>query len=192
MKAQFKATILILLLSLLLFTIPAFAKDLENKIGAGFASSLSYGFLGSADDNLTNSIIATNDLSIKYWFTNYVGIQGQFGYFTAKNGPVGGWAADIAVRGLFNIILEEQMNLYAGLGLGILPAHVDYGQHGVSDMNEVGFQASGFGGVEFFFSGLPNLGFNLEIGLKYIDIDKFKALSTYGGPFATVGFHYYF
>jgi len=167
----------------------AAAKDLTNRIGVGYNNQLNFNFLGGQDASVTDAFIASQSISAKYWFTENLGIEPMVGYYTAKNKEIGGWAAEIAAKVLYNLNKEENMNFYGGGGLGILPMKIDYGPHTQSD---TGFEAMAFLGVEFFFSGLPNLGFDVEFGLKYIDVSTFAQLSTYGGGFGVLGIRYYF
>jgi hypothetical protein len=49
-----------------------------------------------------------------------------------------------------------------------------------------------YAGIEFFIQELPNLAFDLEFGIRYIDVDEYAQLSTYGGGFGNFGIRYYF
>jgi hypothetical protein len=167
----------------------ASAKDLTNRISAGYNKQLNFGIIGGANSDLSNAFFGIDSFSCKYWFTEDMGMELMFGYFTAKYDEVGGWAADIAGKFLYNVIKEDNMNVYTGAGLGIIPVHIDYGEE---DETETGFHIMGFGGVEFFLNGLPNLAFDIEIGLEYIDIDEYAQLNTYGGAFGAFGIRYYF
>ena len=187
-----RKSILILVLAAticLLGVMPAAAKDLTNRISAGYNKQLNYGLIGGPNTGIANTILDVDGLSVKYWATENIGVEIILGYFTAKFDEVGGWALDIGGKFHYNLIKEDNMNLYAGAGLGIMPAHFDYGN---SEESETGFQALGFGGVEFFFQGLPNLAFDMEIGIRYIDFDEYAELSTFGGAFSTFGIRYYF
>lgn len=184
----------IISLTMLMVVLPAFSsiclgKDLTNRISAGYNKQLTFGVIGGADSSLTNNILSIDSLACKYWITEDIGVELFGGYFTAKYDEVGGWALDLGGKFYYNMIKEDNMNLYSGAGLGIIPLHIDYGN---DEMNETGFQAMAYAGIEFFFSGLPNLGFDMEVGLQYIDIDEYAQLSTYGGAFSTFGIRYYF
>ena len=61
---------------------------------------------------------------------------------------------DIGGKGLYVIKSEQNMHVYAGCGLGI--ANTDNDQKD----SDTSFSLSGVLGVEYFFSGLPNLGFS--------------------------------
>jgi len=78
------------------------------------------------------------------------------------------------------LVAEEQMNLYAALGLifsfGSTPFQVDY------------FAGPG---VEFFLPGLANLGFYAEFGLGGNHRGR-PFISTFADPSFGAGLHYYF
>jgi hypothetical protein len=185
-----KLIIAVSLVFLLVFMASAVAaKDLTNRVGVGYNNQLNFNFLGGQDASITSAFISSQSISAKYWFTENLGIEPMFGYLTAKNKEIGGWAAEIAAKVLYNLNKEENMNFYGGGGLGLLPMKIDYGPKTETD---TGFEAMAFLGVEFFLPGLPNLGFDVEFGLKYIDVDTFAQISTYGGGFGVLGIRYYF
>ena len=47
-------------------------------------------------------------------------------------------------------------------------------------------------GIEYFFSGLPNLGFSTEVGLTMMDYDDDNSFGTTADSFVGAGIHYYF
>ena len=165
------------------------ARNLTNRISIGYNKQLNFGLFGVPDAGLANTFLSIDSLSTKYWATDRIGMEFLLGYFTAKYDEYGGWVIDLAGKFLYNLIMEDYMNFYAGAGIGILPTHIDYGD---TEENETGFEMMGFGGIEFFFQELPNLAFDIEFGIKYIDIDEYAQLSTYGGGFGLFGIRYYF
>lgn len=192
MSTKLLKTFAICVLVLSLTTLPAFAQtklkadELYQRIGLGYNQQLSFGLLGgSLDDVFLNN----QSFSVKYWATPIVGIEGLLGFMTAKFEDEKGTGATIGAKVHFNLIREPNMNVYSGGGVGILPVSTDL--DGDSD-NNVGFMLQGFFGMEFFFQELPNLGFDVEIGLEYVDYDEFQQFSTYGGGFGLMGVRYYF
>lgn len=165
------------------------AKNLTNRISIGYNKQLNFGIIGGPNASIANTFFNADCLSTKYWATDRIGMEFMVGYFTAKYEEVGGWVLDLGGKFLYNLIIEDNMAFYTGAGLGIMPTHIDYG---ATEENEVGFQMGAFVGWEFFFSELPNLGFDVEIGLRYIDIDEYAQLSTFGGAFSMFGIRYYF
>jgi hypothetical protein len=167
----------------------ALAKDLAQRISVGYNQQATAGWVGGADSSLTGQFLSSSAISSKYWFDNKLAVEGLFGYYTAKNEDVGGWASQIV--GKVNYVLNDETNLkfYTGGGLGIIPMKVDYGRE---EESYTGFLALALLGWEFFFEGLDNLGFDVEVGLQYIDIDTFAQFGTYGGGFGSLGIRYYF
>lgn len=169
------------------YTVPP-AKNLTNRISVGYNKQLNFGFIGE-NAALADNFFTIDSLSTKYWATDRIGLEGMVGYFTAKYEEVGGWGLDLAGKFIYNLIMEDYMSFYTGAGLGIIPVHIDYGDR---EENETGFELMAYAGFEFFFEELPNLGFDVEFGLRYIDIDEYQQFSTYGGGFGTFGIRYYF
>ncbi len=159
---------------LCMFVAPnAMAKDLSQRVGVGFNSQM----------GLSNHLDAA---SARYWINKDMGFQGDVAFldFSPHQGN-NQTSFGLGGKFLYNVIEETNMNLYVGGGLYVFtqPAPAD---------TETGFSLGGLGGIEFFFQGLPNLGFNLELdlGVKY--------LNQYGTAFGieadsiNAGFHYYF
>ena len=122
--------------------IPAEAKDLTKRVGLGYNAQTEFK-LGDLEIEMAAP-------SVKYALSPKMGLQGIFGFNKLSNGQdfsrliLGG-------KFLYNIIQEDNMNFYAGGGLVI-----------INDSNadsETGTVVFGCAGEEFFFSGLPNLGF---------------------------------
>lgn len=167
-------------------TLPAMAKDLTQRLGLGYNYQLGFNVL---DDRFDNAFLSNDSLSAKYWFTPQIGVEAMVGFVYAKNEDDKGVGAEFGAKFLYNLIMEQQMNIYTGGGLGLLPISVDFND---KTDNNVGFMLQGFFGTEFFLEGLPNLGFDVEVGLQYIDYDKYQQFGTYGGGFGLFGIRYYF
>ncbi|MDP8222309.1 MAG: hypothetical protein P9L99_03035 [Candidatus Lernaella stagnicola] len=163
------------------------AKDLAQRISVGYNHQLSFGVLGGS---LDDTFLSNQSISTKYWITNRYGVEGLLGFTSSKYEDDRGFGATIAGRFHANVITyEKNMNVYAGGGLGIIPVSIEVNDN---DDNNVGVMAQAFFGFEFFLPGLPNLGFDAEVGLQYLDYDEFQQFGTYGGGFGVVGIRYYF
>ncbi|MGA1795282.1 MAG: hypothetical protein ACMUIL_05405 [bacterium] len=166
-----KTAIIILLVSFMVVcTGNAVAKDLQRRLGVGFNSQLS---IGEFD---------VDSISVKYAPRPKLCLQGMFGF--AMSDPVD--IINFGGKVLFNIKEEQNMNVYAGGGIGIASIDPDTGD------SDTAFSLSGILGVEYFFSGLPNLGFSTELGLVFLDYDEFDAVGTMADSFMSAGIHYYF
>jgi hypothetical protein len=167
----------------------ALAVDLTNRIGVGFNNQLSYGIIGSDSKMLTNAYLTNQGISVKYWATRDIAIEGVLGFLYSDFQNTGGWGLTLGGKFIYNLVYEKQMNLYTGGGLAILPVHTDNGH---DSHTKTGFSFMGFVGAEFFFRDFPNIGFDLEFGLQYLDFDEYRQFGTFGGGFTTFGIRYYF
>lgn len=166
---------LALSLLLLLVAAPAQAKDLRQRVGLGFQGQPT----------------GTGTLSLRYGLpakSPAVNVQlGLVAGFSVRDG-----AADqlyLGGRGTYGFVAEDNMNLYGGVGAGLLMSG-----------SLVGVRAQPVVGAEFFLFGLENLGFSTEFGLNldYLSgADDSGATTTQlnlhtvsGVPM--LGVHYYF
>ncbi|HPQ70999.1 MAG TPA: hypothetical protein PKW95_17880 [bacterium] len=186
MKAWKIAVISLFLMAVL--ATPALAVDLTNRISMGYNHQLSYGIVGG-DDAISSAFLANQSFSCKYWATREIGIEGILGFMSAEYEDVGGWGMTLGGKFHYNVIMEQQMNVYTGGGLALLPVTTDDGED--KDSN-VGFLVMAFAGTEFFLPGLPNLAFDMELGLQYLDYDEYRQFGTYSGGFGMLGIRYYF
>lgn len=175
-------------LFVLLFASAADSKDMTHRISVGYNNQVNFGWVGD-NSGIANTFAGSQAISTKYWLNEDLGFEGLFGYLTLKNEDIGGWAAKIAAKVLYNLNKEDNMNFYGGAGLGLLPSRIDYGPE---VERSTGFLAMVFLGTEFFLQGLPNLGFDVEFGLQYLTVDSFSQFGTYGGGFGILGIRYYF
>lgn len=165
-----KSIRLILTITLTLFLAVANvnAKDLRGKLGVGFNSQLTAGGISS--------------ISAKYWMSEDIAFQGIFGFASSDH-----WEElDMAGKVLFKIRDERNLHVDAFGALGLIRYDPDPGD------SDTGLAIAGGLSIEYFFSGLPNLGFSSEIGLEFSDIDDNTTFKTMSGTFITAGIHYYF
>ncbi|MGA1842901.1 MAG: hypothetical protein ACMUIU_19975 [bacterium] len=144
------------------------AKDMLGLFGIGFNSQL-----GSRD---------FSSISVKYWAGSRLCVQGMLGFQLADDVD----EFKIGGKGLYVIKTEENMNVYVGGGLGIV--NTDPNQ----EKSDTSFLISGVLGLEYFFSGLPNLGFSTELGLIFSDYKDNDSVGTGAYTFLSAGIHYYF
>jgi len=157
-----------ILFCLLVSSTGLFAKDLKGRVGLGFNSQLS-----------PNGI---NSVSLKIWTTSDICIQPILGFqFTDLVNEI-----DIGGKLLYKIKDEKSINVYAGGGIGIAIVDPDLGD------SETAFSIGGILGVEYFFSGLPNLGFSSEIEFGVSDYVDNTTIGLEADTFLTAGIHYYF
>ena len=145
-----------------------FAKDLKGNLGAGFNSQL--------------SPQGVDSLSAKYWINNELCVQGLLGFRYTDE------ADEMDIGGKVHFKIKDEENLHVDVIAGIGFAYVNPDQ-GSSD---TATWMSGGMGIEYFFSGLPNLGFSTEIGLTIMDYDDNTSFGTTADTFVGAGIHYYF
>ena len=176
----------VLFLAVLIFAATAAqAKDLANRVGLGYSGEISTNFVNDPGIGFS----ALNGASVKYWINKDMGIQVVLGMNTWREKDKGKYDVAGEAKYLYNLIQEENMNFFVDGAFGAMGVGVDTGKDA---HNYAGFTLGAGGGFEWFFSGLPNLGFSAELGLKYTNVDRFSGFGSYGGAFTAFGIHYYF
>ncbi|MDW7708881.1 MAG: hypothetical protein SCH98_00290 [Deferrisomatales bacterium] len=165
---------LTLSLALLLFALPAGAKDLSGMWGVGFSK-------GFAPEGSGLSSVA-----VRYWIDRQLAVEflGGFRLVDRDDGPDERFY-NLGGRFLIKFVEEENLHAYGGGGLAWLRER----RSGSSDN---GVAAEAFAGVEYFFQGLPNLGFTGEVGLGLTDVGDRTTFGTSGESFVNLGMRYYF
>ncbi len=177
MKKMLSAITAILCISLC--AVPVTAKDLKGKVGVGYEALA----LGPVNIDLLQQI------SVRYWYSNDWGMEANVGFIQVSESGLDDTATSdnsargtaIGVRVMRNFIREQNMNIYAGGGAGILSLE-----------SKTGYNLDAFLGAEFFLQGLPNLGFSSEVGLGTLKVDNISISGTKGGSFLNMGIRYYF
>lgn len=156
---------LLLLIAATFVATPAHAKDLRGRSGVGFNQQFGH----------------VSALSVRYGLPTpspviNIQVEGVFGLETAASEEGGNVFA--GARALYGFLAEDNMNLFAGGGLGIVTR---------PDGSTVRTQPTM--GADFFLFGLENLGFTIEWGLN-IDLGPTSGVSTTAA--AAAGAHYWF
>lgn len=161
-------TVWAFILILVILASPALAKDLKGQLGLGYNAQFSPEDLDS--------------LSAKYWINNELAVQGLFGFnFSDPSNEI-----DIGGKVYFKVKDEENLHVDVLAGLGFARVDPDRGSTETAKWLSVGI------GIEYFFSGLPNLGFSTEVGLTMMDYDDDNSFGTTADSFVGAGIHYYF
>ncbi|MCL4558489.1 MAG: hypothetical protein M1491_07660 [Deltaproteobacteria bacterium] len=154
----------------------AMAKDLTQRLGVGFNSQM----------GVTQRLDAA---SVRYWMDQDMAIQGDLAFLSLS--PIndsGQTALGIGGKFLYNLVEEENMSLYAGGGIYVFDQPVDTS---TGIRMKAGFSIGALGGMEFFFQGLPNLGFNVEIDLGVKHLDGYGTTFGISADSIDAGVHYY-
>lgn len=163
----------------------ASAMDRAGKIGLGFQENfMSSGVFGS-------SFLGT--VSVKYGVTSNITGQFMFGFdmWTKGNDK----SFDFGARLLYDLVEKENSDFYTGLGVGYTWNKVVAAFPAVDNGRAVRVNLPL--GFEWSFAGLPEVGFNAEVGvmLDYNKATKAWGFQSAGGTIGGalgLGVHYYF
>ncbi len=147
---------------LLIFSSVTQAKNLDGRTGFGLTH---LAFTGAPA------------LSAKFFHTSLIVTGFVVGFDTSLN------KYQLGVRSMRHVISEENMNLFVGIAGYLLSDP--------TPLPATGVQFDALLGGEFFLAGLPNLGFQFEVGLglRFLRNATFRSI---GGAFASGAVHYYF
>ncbi len=156
---------LLIPLAALFFTPAVQAKDLRGRTGIGFNEQFGH----------------VSALSVRYGLPTpspvmNIQLEGMFGLDTSSEDEGGNVV--YGARALYGFLAEDNLNLFAGAGLG-----------GVNTAAENTLRLQPAMGTDFFLFGLENLGFTIEWGLN-LDIGPNSGVSTTAA--AAAGAHYWF
>jgi hypothetical protein len=141
------------------------SKELTHRLGVGFKN---------------NTSVSIPSLAGVYFFQKDLAFTGSFGLDTQNNAS--GVQASFGVR--YIMFFENNMNVYAGGQFGLINSENTTGK-------ATGFEILGVGGVEFFISGLENLGFTIESGLGISTLRNTRVRTLADDPLRA-GFIFYF
>ncbi len=130
------------------------AKDMMHRLGVGFKN------------NTSESIPS---LAVAYYASKNYALTGGFGVDTKKN-----YSSLQMNAGLRRMIyFENNLNFYMGAQFGVINFETP------ADGKNTGVDFLAVGGVEFFFSGLENLGFSLEtgVGVSTLKDSRFRTVA---------------
>jgi hypothetical protein len=144
----------------------SFAKDLTNRLGVGYTDQFS--------TNLPS-------IAARYYPDPKFGFSAALGVDTQKDESRFGFM----LKAYRIIFMEDNLNFYMGAGAGVLSREI-------AGNNKSGFELSGFGGAEFFFAGLENLGFSFETGIAITSISSETRFRTLADHPLKAGIIFYF
>lgn len=123
-----------------------------------------------------------SSLAVRHWSGTGLGLEGIFGFGFGNDTTL----FNVGGKILGTIKKESNMRVYGYGLLGLEYASFDMGDDTESETDVV--FGAGFG-VEFFLSGLPNLGFGVETGIGY---DGGSEVFSTTSATTSVGVKYYF
>lgn len=142
------------------------AKDLTNRLGLGYKNQFATDMPGVA---------------LQYYPGADLGVAAVLGVDTQKDSSRFGLMGKL-MRVVFH---EDNLHFYMGAGAGIISTES-------AGNNQSGFELTGFGGVEFFFPGLENLGLSFETGLAVTSVSSSVRFRTFGDSPIRAGMTFYF
>jgi len=162
------------------FSASASAKDLTGRVGVGYVSTLP----------------STGALSARYWVTDSIGIEGDLGFslFNPKQGDAQN-AYALQLGGMYNFVDEPNLHVYGNgnLVFGSTPVQGVNAAGNPTVTNKTTVGANAGIGMEFFFVGLPNLGWTAGVGINVLNTQDVGTTVQLGGSdFASLGIRYYF
>ena len=162
-----KSTALVCLATLFIFFgVSAQAKDMSNRLGVGYKNQFSF--------NLPA-------IAVQYYPGAELGLAAVVGVDTQQGASRFG-----AMLKLNRIVFsEDNLNFYMGIGAGLVSLET-------AGTNQSGFQLMAYGGAEFFFAGLENLGFSFEFGPSVTSMSSQVRFSTFGDSPLRAGITFYF
>ncbi len=171
MKMHFSKLALTTLLTILttatlLFSPQVHAKDLANRLGVGFKNQFAFDLPA---------------IALQYYPGADLGLAAVVGVDTQQNASRFGAMVKIN-RVIFS---EDNLNFYMGVGAGLISLES-------SGTNQSGFELMAYGGAEFFFAGLENLGFSFEFGPAVTSLSSQVRFRTFGDSPLRAGITFYF
>jgi hypothetical protein len=158
------------------------AKDLTGRVGVGYEDTL----VAGPGESLSG-------ISARFYPTQQLFVGGVLGFQSVDPDAEGAdtqTSFGLGANAGYVFVDEPNLNLYGGAGLSFGSVSVTEGA------DTEGKTALGLNvgvGMEFFFVGLPNLGFTAFYGMSYASVDDLgSSLSLGGDDFGTYGIRYYF
>ncbi|OGS44506.1 MAG: hypothetical protein A2539_01235 [Elusimicrobia bacterium RIFOXYD2_FULL_34_15] len=172
MKKSILITVLVGLISVCLVS-SGDAKDTAKRIMEKGPSRTGIGF----NNQLSN--LGITSLSIRHWATRNTGFEGLIGFSLGDN-----TIFDIGAKLLMVLKKEDNLSVYS-YGLAGIESFDVNSQNDTSLTLGAGF------GIEFFLTGLSNLGFGTELGLSFSNANNRSQFGTSSGFISSVGIRYY-
>ena len=185
---------------------------LALMFGAGTASavegrntekwSVGYQYMGLNTGGTTLFSDGASGLSSRYWINNEFGVEGNIylSSLTDKNYDHPGIEQKTnvlagTVKGLYAPVVKENSRFFVGLEAGL--GRVSYEYTGDPDYTDTLWLVRPLIGAEYNFAGIPELGFNFEVGYIFTSYSEDDSIVNHGsldmsGISIGAGVHYYF
>lgn len=183
MKKRFLSIVAVAMVVMFLSVGSVFAADgagknfISNKVGVGYQGMVAGDYL--------------NGISARGWIGNNFGLEASV-FYGSIDADVNGYGnvtdSDMTLfeaKAMYAFLVKQNSRFYVGAkgGVGKLDYDID---------DDTVWTCGAFVGSEWNFQGIPELGFNFDVGYNYIDYDDDHVDIKLDGIAATFGIHYYF
>lgn len=182
---RFFNSMVVATLMMLLCAMPALAEEgnyISNKIGIGYQGMIAGDYL--------------NGISARGWIGDNFGLEASI-FYGGIDVDADGYSvtdSDVSlfeVKAMYAFIVKNNSRFYVGAkgGYGKLDFEFFDGEGKIDDDL---WTCGAFVGSEWNFQGIPELGFNFDVGYNYITYDDDNVDIDLDGIAVTFGIHYYF
>lgn len=148
------------------------AKDMASRLGIGFRNAFPFSMAA---------------IAMHYHPGPELGLFGAVGVDTQEYNSKFG--LQLGIRKI--VFKEDHLNFFMGGSFSTLTQEVQSVTVANSSTKTSGYELAAIVGAEFFFTGLENLGFNMETGIAVVSMDKVR-FRTVGDDFLRAGITFYF
>ncbi|MCD6574973.1 hypothetical protein J7K97_04785 [Candidatus Aerophobetes bacterium] len=183
-----KIVILLLVVFVVVATVSfgASAKDLSGRFGIGYQT----------EERPPLLVFSSEGISGRFWFNPTLAVQATASYASIQfsNGGTNTFSGTLyALKVLYKIIDRLNYHVYIGAGIN---GH-NYSSSSYLGTPETSLSGTGYEalmGVEWFFSGVPDLGFSLEWGWDSVTLTPSEdgGTTTLSATPLRFAAHYYF
>ena len=164
---------------------PALAEEgnyISKKIGIGYQGMIAGDYL--------------NGISARGWIGDNFGLEASMfygGIDVDAKGLGNVTDSDVSlfeVKAMYAFLVKKNSRFYVGAKGGY--GKLDFDLVGSEITDDDLLSCGAFVGSEWNFQGIPELGFNFDVGYTYVDYDDDNVDIKLDGIAATFGIHYYF
>ncbi len=186
MKKNFFTCMIVAALIVFACAMPALAEEgkgnyISNKIGVGYQGMFAGDYL--------------NGISVRGWIGNNFGLEASV-FYGGIDADANGYDitdSDVTLfeaKAMYAFLVKQNSRFYVGVKGGY--GKLDFDVEGQEIADDDLWSCGAFVGSEWNFQGIPELGFNFDVGYNYMNYDDDNLDIDLNGIAATFGIHYYF
>jgi hypothetical protein len=136
-----------------------------------------------------------NGISVRGWVGNNFGLEASF-FYGGIDAEVDGYNATDSdvflteVKAMYALLVKKNSRFYVGAKGGYGKLDIEVIDEEITDDDL--WSCGAFVGSEWNFQGIPELGFNFDVGYNYMNYDDDHIDIDLDGIAVTFGIHYYF